>query len=146
MLPSIMVSYCIYHLRNGAGILSRISIYRLSVPVTHLWVGISTARWDAGFAALVSRLPLAPSTMAYLKRDLILALRHPRVFVQGIIMTGLALAVSVGDPLGAGPLVILYFIPIEFASAYLGATLSPEGSNLDYMKMLLEKGKFLAIK
>ena len=102
--------------------------------------------WDTRFATLLGRLPLERSTRAFLKRDLILALRHPRVLIHGIIMVGITLAVSIGDELAAGPLFMVYFIPVEFASAYLGASLRTEGSNLDYIRMLLEKGNFLAGK
>ena len=40
----------------------------------------------------------------------------------------------------------MYLIPVSLASGYLGASLRSEGSNLDYIRMLLEKGSFLVGK
>ncbi|MBT9141193.1 MAG: hypothetical protein DDT30_01782 [Dehalococcoidia bacterium] len=102
--------------------------------------------WDTRFATLLGRLPLERSTRAFLKRDLIIALRHPGLLITGIIMIGITFAVSIGDEMAAVPLFMVYFIPIEFASAYMGASLRTEGSNLDYIKMLLERGNFLVGK
>ena len=103
-------------------------------------------RWDSRFATLLGRLPLEQSTRAFLKKELILFLRHSPSLVRAIITIGAIFALSLAVEVPVMFLFMLYLMPIEFVSDYLHPSLKTEGSNMDYMKMLLEKGKFIATK
>jgi len=106
-------------------------------------------RWDTKFAAMLGRLPLDHSTKAFLKRDLILFLRYPAVFINTIFTMGLILVVVPLLGAFAGlfyALFLLYLVPGEFMSQFLHPSLKTEGSNMDYIRMLLEKRKFIGAK
>jgi hypothetical protein len=103
-------------------------------------------RWDSRFATLLGRLPLEQSTRAFLKKELILFLRHSPSLVRAIITIGAIFALSLAVEVPVMFLFVLYLMPIEFVSDYLHPSLKTEGGNMDYMKMLLDKGKFIATK
>lgn len=108
---------------------------------------IIPVRWWTRFVALVGRLPLDHLTKAFLKRDLILYFRDRSALAQTIWLMGVALAMTLIA--GEKPfafLYMLYFIGTDTVPKFLNPSLKTERNNLDCIRMLLEKDKFIAAK
>lgn len=106
-----------------------------------------TVRLETRFVALLGRLPLDHSTKAFLKRDLILYFRNHSALAQTILLIGVVLATTLTpEEVPVGFLFMLYFTGIHIVSNFLNSSRKTEGTNMDYIKMLLEKGKFIAAR
>ncbi|MCL0073137.1 hypothetical protein M1N91_02840 [Dehalococcoidia bacterium] len=117
-------------------------------PMKSYDVDISlSGRWETRFVALLGRLPLDDFTKAFLKKDLILYFRNHSALAQTILLIGVVLAATLApEEVPVGFLFMLYFAGIHIVPNFLNPSLRTEGSNMDYTKILLEKGKFIAAK
>lgn len=103
-------------------------------------------RRESRLLSLITRLPLDSSTKAFLKRDLILYFRNRSELVQAVITIGVFSTLALGGEGPVGFLYLLYLLPELIVPGYLHSSLKTEGSSMDYIKMLMEKGKFIAAK
>jgi len=136
----------------GLGLAGGVALHQVC-PLTYREKGAKETRIEtrqirreSRLLSLITRLPLDSSTKVFLKRDLILYFRNLSALAYTIFIMGIFLAVTFLPEATGGFVYLLYLIPIHIIPSYLHSSLKTEGSNMDYIKMLLEGGKFIAAK
>lgn len=112
-------------------------------PVTNAFGPVSR---ETRLATLVGRLPVDHVTRSFLKKDMLLYLRNHRALVETLGSIGITLVAGISAEEPMGFLVMLYFYATMSVSFFLRPSLVAEGSNIDYVKMLAEKGRFIVAK
>lgn len=103
-------------------------------------------RLDYRFGSLLAGSLQDPITRAFLKRDLVLVLRHAPGFLSGLVVLGIVLLITFFTREASGNLFILYYIPAYFAHSFLSSSLKREGSSQVVVQLLMEKKRFFKSK